>query len=486
MCAPLRQRDNEAPDSDLGENPMNDKASNHDNSGSNAEAPPSRPFNLTRWFLVLSFVSIAVMSTASAALLSAFLSNNMLRRDAVVAQEFVNSIVRAENAEALFRDRESAPQPERFENLFKQIAAIPDVLRANIYASDRTIIWSSDAEFIGVEFRTNPELDEAFLGELGIEQGVVGEVRKAEQAFLEGEGVAFIENYLPVHDERGHTVIGVVELYKSPRALFAAIQTGQRLVWLSAAVAGIVLYFALFWIIRRASQVITEQQSRLVASETLAVVGEISSAVAHGLRNPLASIRSSAELALEEQPSGYLRESLTDIVSQSDRLEGWIREFLSCARPMPAELDQLALDEVIAECVELFDAQLQRQHIRAGVDVENNLPMIQGDVASLRQVLNSLIANAIEAMPEGGKLEISACRDAAARQVRICVSDSGHGVPEEQINKLFQPFSTSKGTGLGVGLYLARRIIDRHRGTLELATPTGGGTSATIRIPVAE
>jgi hypothetical protein len=111
---------------------MNDKASKRDHSGSDAEAPPSRPFNLTRWFLVLSFVSIVVMSTASAALLSAFLSNNMLRRDAVVAQEFVNSIVRAESAEALFRDRESAPEPERFENLFKQIAAIPDVLRANV------------------------------------------------------------------------------------------------------------------------------------------------------------------------------------------------------------------------------------------------------------------------------------------------------------------------------------------------------------------
>jgi hypothetical protein len=80
---------------------MNDKASKRDHSGSDAEAPPSRPFNLTRWFLVLSFVSIVVMSTASAALLSAFLSNNMLRRDAVVAQEFVNSIVRAESAEAL-------------------------------------------------------------------------------------------------------------------------------------------------------------------------------------------------------------------------------------------------------------------------------------------------------------------------------------------------------------------------------------------------
>jgi signal transduction histidine kinase len=101
-------------------------------------------------------------------------------------------------------------------------------------------------------------------------------------------------------------------------------------------------------------------------------------------------------------------------------------------------------------------------------------------------VLNSLIANAVEAMPEGGDLEISACRDDDAGQVRICISDSGQGVPEQQADKLFQPFSTSKGTGLGVGLYLARRIIDRHRGTLELSTPAGGGTLATIHIPVVE
>jgi signal transduction histidine kinase len=466
---------------------MSDAIPRRNDAGPETEWPPARPFDLTRWFLVVSFVSIVLTTSVSAALLSAFMSDNMLRRDAVVGREFVNSIVRAENAEALFRHRESDLQPEeRFQNLFKQIAAIPDVLRANLYAGDRSIIWSSDPEFIGVEFSTNPELDEAFLGELVIEEGVVGEVKKAEWAFLEGEGARFIENYLPITDAEGDAVIGVVELYKSPSALFAAIDRGQRLVWLSAVVAGAVLYFALFWIIRRASRVIREQQSRLVASETLAVVGEMASAVAHGLRNPLASIRSSAELALEDQPSESLKESLSDIVSQSDRLEGWIREFISSARPMAAELEQVALAEVIGECVEVFRTQLEKQRIRARVEVADDLPTIRGNAASLRQVLNSLIANAIEAMPEGGDLAVTADRDEPAHQVRVCIADSGHGVPEQQLHKLFQPFSTSKGTGLGVGLYLARRIIERHRGTLELANPRGGGTLATIRIPVAE
>jgi two-component system sensor histidine kinase HydH len=272
--------------------------------GSEAEA---RPFNLTRRFLALSFLCILLTSAGSATLLSTFLTDNMLRRDAVVAQEFVNSIVRAEQAYSLFASQESAAETERFENLFKQIAAIPDTLRANVYASNRSITWSSYPAFIGVEFRTNPELDEAFLGDLVIEAGILGEIRKAEQAFLEGEGSTFIENYIPVYGRQGNAVIGVVELYKSPSALLAAIDKGQRLIWLSSALGAVVLYFALFWIIERGRRVIDEQQRRLVASETLAVAGEMASAVAHGLRNPLASIRSSAELGLEEQPSVALR-----------------------------------------------------------------------------------------------------------------------------------------------------------------------------------
>jgi signal transduction histidine kinase len=454
--------------------------------GSGVEPWPARPFNLTRRFLALSFLCILLTSVGSAMLLSTFLTDNMLRRDAVVAQEFVNSIVRAEQAYSLFTSQESAADTERFESLFKQIAAIPDMLRANVYASDRTIIWSSNPEFIGVEFRTNPELDEAFLGALVIEEGIVGEIRKAEQAFLEGEGSPFIENYIPVYGRQGNAVIGVVELYKTPSALRAAIYKGQRLVWLSSALGAVVLYFALFWIIKRGSRVIDEQQHRLVASETLAVVGEMASAVAHGLRNPLASIRSSAELGLEEQPSEALRESLTDIVSQSDRLEGWIGEFLSNARPMTGELESVALDEVIGECVDGFGLQLERQGIDLAVDVDEELPAVNGSGASLRQVLNSLISNAIEAMPDGGKLEVSAYRDAPGHWVQVRVADSGHGVPEEHLQKLFQPFATTKGTGLGVGLYLARRIIERHQGTLELTRPAGGGTLATIRIPIAE
>jgi signal transduction histidine kinase len=465
---------------------MNSEAASREAPAAEVEPAPARPFNLTRRFLALSLLCIVLTSVGSAMLLSTFLTDNMLRRDAVIAQEFVNSIVRAEQAESLFTAEEPSAEPERFENLFKHIAAIPDTLRANLYANNRSIIWSSDSEFIGVEFRTNPELDEAFLGELVIEQGVVGEVEKAEQAFLEGEGAHFIENYIPVHAGDGSTVIGVVELYKTPSALLSAIHRGRQLVWFSAALGAVVLYFALFWIIKRASRVIEAQQRRLVASETLAVVGEMASAVAHGLRNPLASIRSSAELGLEEQPPAALRESLTDIVSQSDRLEGWIGEFLSNARPMTGEIGRVALGEMIGECVAGFDFQLERQGIELSVDLDEPLPPVSGSSTSLRQVLNSLLSNAIEAMPSGGKLEVSAYPSTPDRCVQVRVADSGHGMPKEQVEKLFQPFSTTKGTGLGVGLYLAKRIIERHRGTLELARPAGGGTLATIRLPIAE
>jgi signal transduction histidine kinase len=153
---------------------------------------------------------------------------------------------------------------------------------------------------------------------------------------------------------------------------------------------------------------------------------------------------------------------------------------------MTGEIGRVALGEMIGECVAGFDFQLERQGIELSVDLDEPLPPVSGSSTSLRQVLNSLLSNAIEAMPSGGKLEVSAYPSTPDRCVQVRVADSGHGMPKEQVEKLFQPFSTTKGTGLGVGLYLAKRIIERHRGTLELARPAGGGTLATIRLPIAE
>ncbi len=495
-----------------------------------ADASVQRPFSLTRWFLVLSLLSILITSMVSAFFLSRFLEQTMLRRDAVVTMEFVNSAMRAQGASAYLIDTDAEPGRDVFEALFTQIANLPDVLRANVYSRDRSIIWSSNPRLIGVEFKTNPELDKALAGDLVIEKGFVGDVDKAEHAFLEGMVVTgetqdlytrdrlwsgspesqesdatphavaipgsqqssslatsgdgyFIENYLPVYDTPGGRVIGVVEVYKSPTAVFGAIDKGRTLIWVSAAMSALVLYLALFWIIRRASSVMRVQQDRLVATETLAAIGEMASAVAHGLRNPLATIRSSAELSLEERLPDPVRESLTDIVVQSDRLDTWVRELLGSMRSNAIEFEALRINDIVKESVDLASAELARRGVDLSLQLEDSLPGVRGNSTALRQVVHSLVSNAAEAMHDGDKLRVSTRSDANDRAVLVEVYDTGSGIPEGQMQRVFQPFFTSKGTGLGVGLSLAKRIVERHRGSLQLAQPKAGGTIATIKLP---
>lgn len=411
----------------------------------------------------------------------------MLHRDAVVTMELVNSIVHAGGGEPLFLSRTGTAADDVLENLFSKIAGIPDIMRANVYRENRSIIWSSDPEFIDVEFNTNPDLDRAFLGELVVEEGVVGEVRKAEHAFLEGNekmGARFIEAYIPVSSLKGEEIIGVVEVYKSPEALLDAVDAGKRLVWLTATVGGLILYLVLFWIVKRTSRVILEQQDRLVANETMAAIGEMSSAVAHGLRNPLASIRSSAELALHDTSETATREALTDVVTQADRLEAWIRELLTGTRPTSVELEPLDIGDLLEDCLNGYEGTLSKRGIAISLDIKEVHPLIKGNRIALRQVFNSLLSNAVEAMPSGGSLAVSSTLDGLGQSVLVRIVDSGVGIPDGQASRLMEAFVTTKGDGVGIGLTLARRIVERHGGELKICPANDGGTEASVQLPL--
>lgn len=446
---------------------------------------PFRPFNLVRWFLVLGFTSIAITSVVSAFALSNFLKNNMLERDATVTMEFINSIVHAAQAGRHLIASDPDDGNEALEKIFAQIASVPEVIRANLYGKNRTILWSSDPVFVGVVFQTNRELDRAFNGEMEIEEGVVGENKKAEHAFLEGDGSRFVENYLPIWSGDGREVIGVAEVYKTPDALYRAIDHGTKLIWINAISGGFVLYLALIWIIHRANLVIGEQRRQLIDAQALAAIGEMASAVAHGLRNPLASIRTSAEVSLGDAPPPPIEEALKDIVAQSDRLELWVRELLISSRPDAFEFEEVQINGLLSRSVEAYARQMKRQSVEFELRLDSEAGLIKANAVALGQVFNSLIANALEAMPDGGELTITSSRADAGKIVLITVSDTGQGIPESEIGQVFEPFVTTKGAGLGVGLPLAKRIVERHRGRLELSAAPGGGTLASIRLPMA-
>lgn len=446
-----------------------------------------RPFNLIRWFSLTALASVAVVSALAAWAFSAFLTDRMIRQEAEITAGFISSIVATENAYSYFDDSVSAAGPRQLQDFLVHMTRIPGVLRTNVYSADRRMLWSSDPSLIGQYFERNDELEEALRANLVVHSGIIdpAHLPKTEHRHLANSSNRFVESYVPIFDTRGHNVVGVVELYKVPNELFAAIRSGVILIWLASGIAGLFLYATLFWIVRRAHGIIETQGEQLIESESLAVVGEMGSAVAHGLRNPLASIRSSAELALASPLPSQPRECAEDIVAQVDRLEGWVRQLLTYAKPAHANLAAVDLNAVLRASLDNFSRDLERRDIKVSWQLADTLPAVRGDAAILTQLLGSLIANSMEAMESGGEIVIGSAVEANGR-VRAEIRDNGPGIPPDDMSRIFKPFFTSKTKGLGLGLPLVRRVVERLGGSLEVESAPGEGTAVHLQLPVWE
>lgn len=446
--------------------------------------PP--PFSLVRWFSITSFVAIVVVGVSVTWFRVQNLTVNMLRRDAEVSRQFLESIAAAEKTTALLLPIGSRPSVEALAPFVDHLPTLPDLVRANFYAADRTILWSTDRQLIGKKFEANEELERAFGGENVVESGrVTADDNKEEHLGLSkkglpGPGTRFVEAYLPLRDPNSRNVIAVVEIYKTPVSLFETIDSSIYVAWSYGAVAALLLYLVFFAIVRRGDLLMRAQRERLIEAETLTAVGEMAAAVAHSIRNPLASIRSAAELAREEDPRG-LDECLKDIMNEADRIDGWVRELLQSARTTIAAPELIDLNVLLEELLQDSVAEMKRRHIDLTFQSAPHVH-VRGDRAPLEHAIRAVVSNAIFSMPEGGKLHVES-RIAAKRQVQIVVEDTGTGMPEHAIRRAFHPFFTTRPNGIGLGLSLARRVLERHAGDIVLDSKVGRGTKVVLSLP---
>jgi signal transduction histidine kinase len=436
------------------------------------------PFEPTRRFAILGLVLTVLVSVACSFLLSRLMVRHLLRQDAAVSMEFVQSVLEVRQARDYFTGRRAADT--HLVEFFNRIASMPHVLRANVYSNERTIIWSSDPALVGRHFDDNPELEAALRGDLEVS---LEEMRsKAEHVALASDRKkAVVENYLPVRS--GGDVIGVVEVYKSSHALSDAIDKGLRLIWVAGIGGGLFLYGLLLWAVHRAERIIQAQQARLVQNETLAALGAMASAVAHGIRNPLASIRSSAELNLENA-SEQVREASEDIVDEVDRLERWVRDLLAYAVPEAGEPENVRVSEVLDDSLQGFARVFAKRDIRVSAQAEHAATLVRADQALLTQAFNCLLTNAMEAMPHGGEVKLTTSLAAPGR-LRVSISDTGMGFSPAGLQNAFVPRKSTKRTGLGLGLPLTRRIVERFGGRIELVSRGTGGATVNVDLPIA-
>jgi signal transduction histidine kinase len=446
------------------------------------------PFNLSRWFAIVGLITITAVSTASAFFLSQFLTERMLYQEGILTMEFVQSLVLTDKSiSEYFIAGNSGNSSTELEAGLRHIAGMPDVLRANIYNSQRALIWSSDRDILGRKFHSNPELDDALKGKLIVHDAddfEPGPGQKEEHSHLEEADGHIIEIYVPVSDASGGTVMGAIELYKRPRALTESLQKAHLFILIGAGLSGLFLYLSLFGLSRRADALIHDQRKRLVETEILATIGEMGSAVAHGIRNPLASIRSSAELSLGASHAVAM-DAARDIIAEADRLEEWVRNLLSYSSPLSVATEAFPMQALVVDTMEHFSREMEKRSISSLFEPSQDLPLAKGDPLLLGQVLHSLLANAIEAIQQGGRIEI-ACRSVPARQrVELTVRDSGPGMSRDQLARVFTPFYTTKTKGLGVGLALAKRIVERSGGRITIHSNPGHGTAVCLSMQIA-
>jgi len=440
------------------------------------------PYDLLRRFSWLSFVSISIVLVVSSFALSRVLTDRYVSRDATLAMEYLQSVADVE-AEGAYRAGHAPDLRDRdFAEFFVHVSRLPDVLRANIYTTDRTLIWSSDERLARGPVAQNAELDAAIRGELEYELAIAGpDDPKPEHADLTHAPVRYIEMYVPLKDKRTGNIIGVAELYRVPSALFDAIREGTQLIWGFALAGGLALYLALFWIVRRADRTIRAQRERLVDTERLAAVGELSTAVAHGIRNPLSSIRTSAELCLHEATPG-VRDAAQDIIATVDNAERWVRDLLDSSRSdrsVPVSVD---LRPVIERAEQAFRRECGRRHIRLSSQLPSRLPPVNGDEALLEHVFCSLLANAVDAMPQGGRLDVSAQIAEDGKAVSVTVADTGHGITPQQLSRMFTPYVSDKPNGMGLGLSLVRHIVRRLGGDVRIESQPQQGTRVILEL----
>jgi signal transduction histidine kinase len=234
-----------------------------------------------------------------------------------------------------------------------------------------------------------------------------------------------------------------------------------------------------------ANEELRAAQSRLLEAERLAAIGELSAAVAHGIRNPVAGIKAAAQFAKLDLPTEHpLYESLADIIGEADKLEARIKTLLDFAKPFEPHHDRCHVPQIVGDALASLRPQINAQGIAVTTDLDPGLPAAELDYAQIEQVLLALLSNAVEAMPGGGQLAVSARLSADAERVSIDVADTGPGIAPDQLDRVFKLFFTTKSSGTGFGLAVAKKIVERHAGTISLRSVPGKGARFTVDLPL--
>lgn len=309
--------------------------------------------------------------------------------------------------------------------------------------------------------------------------GICGAVAGLLSGFAIARGISrsIAQLSVPVRDAAGKlsAVVGPIRL--APARDVAGLEDGLRRV---AEEVGIVV------------ERLEESRRETLRSEQFAVLGQWAAGLAHELRNPLTSMKILVQSAAERSgPHGPALSGrpLAVLEEEIDRLDRLLRSFLDFARPAEVQRRAIELGPILEQKLGLLAARIASQGIAIQFEQPTEPIVLEADAGHLRQLLLNLLLNALDAVPRGGWVRVRIAREEAAGGiagpcVRIEVADSGPGLPPGLGDRIFDPFVTTKSTGLGLGLSICRRIVEAHGGAITAANLPEGGASFTVQLPL--
>jgi two-component system, NtrC family, sensor histidine kinase HydH len=456
---------------------------------------PLTDANLTTRFAIQSFLCVSIMTVTLWFIVSNYLINAILEREWQTTAQVVRGDVKKLLDDYDFKAEDRKSVGFKFETLLKHMRLIPDIIRFKVYNPRSVVIWSDDKRLVGKSFAENDRLQDALKGEI-----------VADLSSLEKKGSQFdhesgsVEVYVPIYSDKTRELLGVMETYKRADPIYAEIRNARMVVLLGALGGGLLLYLSLFAIVRQAARKIADQQqnlinmhSELVALQRMAAVGEMAAAVAHGIGNPLSSIRAAAQVATldcnstsDTELGSKMRVSLGNIMEQVDRVQKRMQGLLNFAKPMEPHPVPVELNVLIRDVVETLRSRFADAAVKPSLELASDIPKLALDVNQAEQIFMGLITNALEATPKNGTVTVRTKAipgNGSSPSVVVSVEDTGEGIPVENRQKVFEPFFTTKSHGTGIGLPLAKKFVERNGGVISISDGLSGGAKVDVHFP---
>ena len=321
-------------------------------------------------------------------------------------------------------------------------------------------------------------------------------------------------SYSSVHElvdisdrEGGHLIMGYAHIERSPFILIVIkkpqefmrgmLTLKKRLIWFLAASTSVIL-LVIFWgsaymvkRIKDSDQRRAEAVRDIEYTSKMASIGRLAAGVAHEVNNPLAIINERAgllkDLTVDSQaspPKEKLLENIESIINSVERCSTITHRLLGFAKRMDVQTQTIDMDSLVKEVLSFLGKEASYRNVTVNFHIPADLPNIESDRGQLQQVFLNIISNAFDAVPDGGRIDITSRRD-DEDSISVTISDNGPGISQENLRHIFDPFfSTKKEYGTGLGLSITYGIIDRLGGEIEVRSQEGEGTSFIVRLPL--